>query len=77
MEHERVWDWRRFTLAQLNIATQQWQRGYEELLARALVTLQEAKQTQQAELELHRDHQNQLDICSQLREKVNVYYTQK
>ncbi|KAG7227516.1 hypothetical protein INR49_005331 [Caranx melampygus] len=77
MEHERVWDWRRFTLAQLNIATQQWQRDYEELLARALVTLQEAKQTQQAELELHRDRQNQLDICSQLREKLQRWRAQQ
>lgn len=75
MEHERVLNWQRFTQAQLTVLTQQWQRDQEELLARALVTLQEARHAHQEELELHRDRQNQQDICSHLREKVRVWYT--
>uniref|UniRef100_A0A3B4WU66 Coiled-coil domain containing 148 n=1 Tax=Seriola lalandi dorsalis TaxID=1841481 RepID=A0A3B4WU66_SERLL len=71
MEHERVWDWERFTQVQLSVVTQQWQRDQEELLARALVTLQEARHTHREELELHRDRQNQQDICLRLREKVS------
>lgn len=74
MEHERVWDWQRFTQEQLRVVTQQWQRDQEELLARALVTLQEASHAHQEELELHRDRQHQQDICSHLREKVSARY---
>lgn len=75
MEHERVWDWQRFTQAQLGVVTQQCQRDQEELLTRALVTLQEARHAHQEELELHRGRQNQQDICSDLREKVSIWYT--
>lgn len=75
MEHERVWDWQRFTQAQLRAVTQQWQRDHKELLVRALVTLQDARHAHQEELELHRDHQHQQDICSHLREKVSVWCT--
>ncbi|KAF3843080.1 hypothetical protein F7725_001929, partial [Dissostichus mawsoni] len=69
MEHERVWDWQRLTQAQLRVVTQQCERDQEELLARALVTLQEARHAHQEELKLHRGRQHQQDICSQLREK--------
>lgn len=72
MEHERKWNWQRFTQTQLKVVTQQWQRDQEELLARALVTLQEAKHAHQAELQVHREHQQQRDMCSQLRAKVSV-----
>lgn len=75
MEHERVLDWQRFTLAQLRAVSQQWQRDHEELLARALVTLQEARHAHQEELELHRDRQQQQDICFHLREKVSFWYS--
>lgn len=75
MEHERVWDWLRFTQAQLRVVTRQCQRDREELLARALATLQEARHAHQEELELHRGHQHQQDICSRLREKVSLSYT--
>ncbi|XP_070770144.1 coiled-coil domain-containing protein 148-like [Enoplosus armatus] len=77
MEHERVWDWQRFTQAQLRVVTQQWQRDQEELLARALVTLQEARHAHQEELELHRDRQHQQDICSHLREKLQRWRAQQ
>lgn len=73
IEHERVWDWQHFTHAQLKVVTQQRQRDYEELLARALVTLQEAKHAHQEELELHRDRQHQQDICSHLKKKVSAW----
>lgn len=75
VEHGHVSDWQRFTQAQLTVVTEQWQRDKEGLLARALVTLQEATHAHQEELELHRDRQNQQDICSHLREKVSVWYT--
>ncbi|XP_018557935.1 coiled-coil domain-containing protein 148 [Lates calcarifer] len=77
MEHERVLNWQRFTQAQLTVLTQQWQRDQEELLARALVTLQEARHAHQEELELHRDRQNQQDICSHLREKLQRWRAQQ
>ncbi|XP_076602661.1 coiled-coil domain-containing protein 148-like [Chaetodon auriga] len=77
MEHERVWDWQRFSQAQLKAVTQQWQRDQEELLARALVTLQEARHAHQEELELHRDRQHQQDICSHLREKLRQWRAQQ
>lgn len=73
MEHERVWDWQSFTQVQLRVVTQQWERDHEELLARALVTLEEARHAHQEELELHKDRQHQQDICSHLREKVCVW----
>ncbi|XP_059199046.1 coiled-coil domain-containing protein 148-like [Centropristis striata] len=77
MEHERLWDWQRFTQAQLRVVTQQCQRDQEELLARALVTLQEAKHAHQEELELHRGRQHQQDICSHLREKLQQWRAQQ
>ncbi|XP_031714533.1 coiled-coil domain-containing protein 148 [Anarrhichthys ocellatus] len=77
VEHERVWDWLRFTQAQLRVVTQQCQRDQEELLARALFTLQEARHAHQEELELHRGHQHQQDICSHLREKLQQWRAQQ
>ncbi|XP_040913634.1 coiled-coil domain-containing protein 148-like [Toxotes jaculatrix] len=77
MEHERVWDWQRFTQSQLSLLTQQWQRDQEELLVRALVTLQEARHVHQEELELHRARQDQQDICSHLREKLQRWRAQQ
>lgn len=71
-EHERMSDWQRFTQAQQRAAIQQWQRDHEELLAKAMVTLQEARHAHQEELELHRDRQHQHNICSHLREKVSA-----
>uniref|UniRef100_A0A7N8XWX1 Coiled-coil domain containing 148 n=1 Tax=Mastacembelus armatus TaxID=205130 RepID=A0A7N8XWX1_9TELE len=72
IEHGRVLDWQCFTQTQLNVVIHQWQRDYEELLSRALVTLQEARFTHQEELELQRDRQQQQDICSHLRNKVSL-----
>ncbi|XP_038576334.1 coiled-coil domain-containing protein 148-like [Micropterus salmoides] len=77
MEHERLWDRQRFTESQLRAVTQKWQRDQEELLARALVMLQEARHAHQEELELHRDRQHQLDICSHLREKLQQWRAQQ
>ncbi|XP_030285336.1 coiled-coil domain-containing protein 148 isoform X1 [Sparus aurata] len=77
MEHERMWDWQRFTQEQLRTVTQQWQRDHKELLVRALVTLQDARHAHQEELELHRDHQHQQDICSHLREKLRQWRAQQ
>ncbi|CAJ1079275.1 coiled-coil domain-containing protein 148-like isoform X1 [Xyrichtys novacula] len=77
VKHERVWDLQRFTQAQLKVVTQQWQRDHEELLARALVTLQEAKHAHQEELELHRDRQHQQDICSHLKKRLQQWRAQQ
>lgn len=70
-----MWDLQRFTQAQLNVLTQQWQRDWDELLAKALVTLQEADHAHQEELELHRGRQHQQDICLHLKEKVSACYS--
>ncbi|XP_033181686.1 coiled-coil domain-containing protein 148 isoform X2 [Mastacembelus armatus] len=77
IEHGRVLDWQCFTQTQLNVVIHQWQRDYEELLSRALVTLQEARFTHQEELELQRDRQQQQDICSHLRNKLQQWRAQQ
>ncbi|XP_076018146.1 coiled-coil domain-containing protein 148-like [Genypterus blacodes] len=76
-EHERMWDWQRFTQAQLRAVTQQWQRDHGELLSRALVTLQEARHAHQEELEFHRDRQLQHNICAHLRQKLQQWRAQQ
>ncbi|XP_034550592.1 coiled-coil domain-containing protein 148-like isoform X2 [Notolabrus celidotus] len=77
IDHERLLDWQLFTQAQLKVVTQQWQRDHEELLARALVTLQEAQHSHQEELKLHRDRQHQQDICSHLKKKLQQWRAQQ
>ncbi|XP_061547911.1 coiled-coil domain-containing protein 148-like [Phycodurus eques] len=70
MEHERALARQRFNQTQIKVLTQQWQQDQEELLAKALATLQEARDAYQEELELQRDRQHQQDICLCLREKL-------
>ncbi|XP_017279986.1 coiled-coil domain-containing protein 148 [Kryptolebias marmoratus] len=77
MEHERLWDWQRSTQAQMKAVTQRWHRDLEELLARALVMLQEAEHAHKEELEHHRERQHQQDICLRLREKLEQWRTQQ
>ncbi|CAG5865540.1 unnamed protein product [Menidia menidia] len=77
MEHERLWDLQRFAQLQHKAVTQQWHRDMDELLARALVTLQEANHAHQEELKLHRDRQHQQDICYHLREKLQQWRAQQ
>ncbi|XP_024142811.1 coiled-coil domain-containing protein 148 isoform X1 [Oryzias melastigma] len=77
VEHERLWDSQRFTQTQLTVVTQQWERDLEELLARALVTLQEAKHAHQQEMQLHRDRQHQQEICWHLKEKLQQWRAQQ
>ncbi|KAM8858062.1 coiled-coil domain-containing protein 148-like isoform 1-T2 [Synchiropus picturatus] len=77
LEHERVLDSQRFSQAQVKVETQQYQRDHQELLAKALVTLQEAANAHQEELELHRDRQHQQDICLQLRNKLQLWRAQQ
>ncbi|XP_037094962.1 coiled-coil domain-containing protein 148-like isoform X1 [Syngnathus acus] len=73
MEHERALARQRFTQTQIKVLTQQWQQDQEELLAKALATLQEARDADQEELELQRDRQHQQDICFHLREKLQQW----
>lgn len=75
MEHKRALDQHHFAQVQLRTASQQWHRDHEQLLARALVTLEEARHAHQEELEHHRDRRHQREVCSQLREKVCVRVT--
>ncbi|XP_019723737.1 coiled-coil domain-containing protein 148 [Hippocampus comes] len=73
MEHERALARQRFTQTQIKVLTQQWQQDQEELLAKALAVLQEARDAYQEELELQRDRQHQQDICFRLREKLQQW----
>ncbi|XP_077473603.1 coiled-coil domain-containing protein 148-like isoform X2 [Stigmatopora argus] len=73
MEHERALARQRFTQTQIKVLTQQWQQEQEELLTKALVTLQEAGDAYQEELELQRDRQHQQDICFHLRDKLQQW----
>ncbi|XP_040924880.1 coiled-coil domain-containing protein 148-like isoform X2 [Betta splendens] len=77
MEHGRAWDWQCFTQTQLRALQQQWRRDREELLARALVTLQEARHAHQEELQLHRGRRLQQDTCSHLRDKLQQWRAQQ
>ncbi|KAM6985021.1 coiled-coil domain-containing protein 148-like [Aplochiton taeniatus] len=72
-EHEGRWDWQRFTQVQLALLAQSWHRDQAELLAQALLTLEEASYAHQEELDLHRDRQHQQDICSSLRDKLQQW----
>ncbi|KAL0963777.1 hypothetical protein UPYG_G00313420 [Umbra pygmaea] len=69
-DHERCLDWQHFTQAQLRVLSQSWQRDWADLLFKALVTLEEAKQAHEEELALHTERQHQQDICSRLRDKL-------
>ncbi|XP_057708621.1 coiled-coil domain-containing protein 148-like [Corythoichthys intestinalis] len=73
LEHERALARQRFTQTQIKVLTQQWQQEQEELLAKALATLQEARDAYQEELELQRDRQHQQDICLRLRDKLQQW----
>ncbi|XP_077392107.1 coiled-coil domain-containing protein 148-like [Festucalex cinctus] len=73
MEHERALARQRFTQTQIKALTLQWEQDQEELLAKALATLQEARDAYQEELELQRDRQHQQDICFRLREKLQQW----
>ncbi|KAM9851201.1 coiled-coil domain-containing protein 148-like [Aulostomus maculatus] len=77
LEHERVWDRQRFTQEQMRALTQQWQRDRDQLLSKALVTLEEAGNAHQEELEHHRDCQYQQSICLHLRDKVQQWRAQQ
>ncbi|XP_034042898.1 coiled-coil domain-containing protein 148-like [Thalassophryne amazonica] len=77
MEHERVWVSRCSTETQLKALTHQWQRDREELLASALITLQEARRAHQEQLARRRDHQHQQAVCSHLRDKVQQWRFQQ
>ncbi|CAL8267662.1 unnamed protein product [Lota lota] len=77
MDHERAWDWQRFGQAQLRSLAQGWQRDQGELLARALVTLEEAQHAHQEELLLHLERRLQLDTCTRLRDKVQQWRAQQ
>ncbi|XP_013872139.1 coiled-coil domain-containing protein 148 [Austrofundulus limnaeus] len=76
-EHERLWNFQRFTQAQMKAVTQQWRRDQQELLARALVMLQEAEHAHQEELEHRRERQHQQDICLHLRDKLQQWRAQQ
>lgn len=70
IEHERRWDWYRFTLAQKKALVEGWRRDRAELLLRALQTLEEARQQYQQQIAQQDDRRLQQHICSQLRDKV-------
>ncbi|XP_029559208.1 coiled-coil domain-containing protein 148 isoform X3 [Salmo trutta] len=72
-DHERSWDWQRFTQTQMRVVAQSWQRDRADLLFKALVTLEEARQAHQEELALHTDRKHQQDICSRLSDKLQKW----
>ncbi|XP_038870259.1 coiled-coil domain-containing protein 148-like [Salvelinus namaycush] len=72
-DHERSWDWQRFTQTQMRVVAQSWQRDRADLMFKALVTLEEARQAYQEELALHTDRKHQQDICSRLSDKLQKW----
>ncbi|XP_012691808.2 coiled-coil domain-containing protein 148 [Clupea harengus] len=72
-QHERSWDWYRFTLAQRKAVVQGWQRDRAELLLKAQVTLEEARQQHQQQCALQDDRRHQEHICGQLRDKLQQW----
>ncbi|CAL8321506.1 unnamed protein product [Merluccius merluccius] len=77
MDHERVWDWQRFSQAQLQALARGWQRDRGELLTRALEVLEEARRDHQGELDLHREHRLQLETCARLRDTLQQWRAQQ
>ncbi|XP_072300120.1 coiled-coil domain-containing protein 148-like [Eucyclogobius newberryi] len=77
MEHKRKCSWQHFTQSQRRAVTLQWHRDQEELLAQALVTLQEAKHGHQEALDIHKGRQQQQDICAQLHTKLQQWRAQQ
>ncbi|KAK0134895.1 Coiled-coil domain-containing protein 148 [Merluccius polli] len=77
MDHERVWDWQRFSQAQLQALARGWQRDRGELLTRALEVLEEARRHHQGELDLHREHRLQLETCARLRDTLQQWRAQQ
>ncbi|XP_070979474.1 coiled-coil domain-containing protein 148-like [Oncorhynchus clarkii lewisi] len=73
MDHERRWDWQRFTQTQMHVVAQSWQRDRADLMFKALVTLEEARQTHREELALHTDRKHQQDICSRFSDKLQKW----
>ncbi|CAL1582421.1 unnamed protein product [Knipowitschia caucasica] len=77
LEHEQQWRWQNFTQSQWRAVKQKWYRDQDELLTRALVTLHEAKHAHQEALDIHRDRQQQRDICDQLHAKLQQWRAQQ
>ncbi|KAG7464100.1 hypothetical protein MATL_G00183660 [Megalops atlanticus] len=76
-EHERAWDWHRFTLAQQQALIQSWRRDQASLLAKVLSVLQEARVAHQEELMARSERRHQQEISAQLKEKLHQWHAQQ
>ncbi|KAL4636221.1 coiled-coil domain-containing protein 148, partial [Arapaima gigas] len=76
-DHERLWDWYRFTQAQEQAVIRSWRRDRADLLAKTLVTLEESWLAHQQELGAQNDRMRQQEICTHLREKLREWRAQQ
>ncbi|KPP73801.1 coiled-coil domain-containing protein 148-like [Scleropages formosus] len=72
-DHERLWDWYRFTQAQERAVLRSWRRDRADLLAKSLLTLEESWLAHQQEQATQSDRMRRQEICTQLREKLQEW----
>ncbi|XP_006636532.3 coiled-coil domain-containing protein 148 isoform X1 [Lepisosteus oculatus] len=72
-DHERHWDWYRFTVEQKKAVLQGWTRDRTDLLMKAVMTLEEACSTYDEEVALRMDRRHQQKVCAELKEKLRQW----
>ncbi|MBN3323968.1 CC148 protein, partial [Atractosteus spatula] len=72
-DHERCWDWYRFTVEQKKAVLQGWTRDRTDLLMKAVMTLEEACSTYDEEVALRMDRRHQQKVCAELKEKLRKW----
>ncbi|XP_028848019.1 coiled-coil domain-containing protein 148-like isoform X2 [Denticeps clupeoides] len=75
--HRRTWDWYRFAVSQRKALVQSWRRDRADLLAKALLMLEEARMEHQRQLATEDRHRDQQHVCARLREKLEQWHAQQ
>ncbi|XP_026861524.2 coiled-coil domain-containing protein 148 [Electrophorus electricus] len=71
--HERSWDWYRFSVAQERLVLESWSRERAALRLQALGALEEARAKHQEQQALHRDRCHQQHACALLKHKLQQW----
>ncbi|MBN3306228.1 CC148 protein, partial [Amia calva] len=72
-DHERCWDWYRFTVEQKKVLVRCWLRDRADLLLKARLTVDEACTAYEEELALRTDQRRQQEICAELKDKLQQW----
>ncbi|KAK6483068.1 coiled-coil domain-containing protein 148-like [Huso huso] len=76
-DHERSWDWYRFTVEQQKSLVQGWIRDKKDLQLKAVATLDEACMAYEEEIALKNDRRRQQEICAELKDKLEHWRAQQ